>query len=453
MFKRTALSLAVAAALGPLLASAPAMAQNQPATAPTQRIEITGSNIKRVDLETSSPVQIISREEIQRSGANSVKELLDQLSAASPTLSDINGSNSFASGASSANLRNLGKTSTLILFNSRRVAPYALADFNEVFTNLDALPLEAIERIEVLRNGASAIYGSDAVAGVINIITRRDFQGVNLKVGFERSHHVSQNRQGTAAVTGGMGSFEKDGFNLLANLELFKRNDISSSRAVFSEINPRRIRPGVIPTTFAGQASTFSYPGNLLGAGGAGPIDGCDPALVIGGLCRYDRFERFALVPSADRVNALVSGRMKLSGGMEAFAEVLFSRTETEYVSPFQPYGQAIGPTTWGNPQTNGAQTFFPRGLPAGHPLNFLGEEEPELRYRFIDSPSGSTSTANNYRVQTGNWASGSSVRRSMTFSTAVSATAVSLNSSATTTRRRWLPTSSTSRTAIALVR
>jgi iron complex outermembrane recepter protein len=402
MFKRTALSVAVTAAFGPLLASAPAMAQTQPAAPPTQRIEITGSNIKRVDLETSSPVQILTREDIQRSGANSIKELLDQLSSASPTLSDINGSNSFASGASSSNLRNLGKTSTLILFNSRRVAPYALADFNEVFTNLDSLPLEAVERIEVLKNGASAIYGSDAVAGVINIITRRDFRGVNLKVGFERSHHVAQNRQGTAAITAGMGSLDKDGFNLLANLEVFKRNDISSSRAVFDEINPKRIRPGVIPTTFAGQASTFSYPGNLLGAGGAGPIAGCDPALVIGGLCRYDRFERFALVPSADRVNAMVSGRMRLAGGMEGFAELLLSRTETEYASPFQPYGQAIGTTTWGNPQTNGAQTFIPRGLPAGHPLNFLGEEEPDFRYRFVDSPAGSTTTSNNYRLQTG---------------------------------------------------
>jgi iron complex outermembrane recepter protein len=157
MLKRTSVSLAVSIAFGPLLWAGPAQAQQ-----PTQRIEITGSNIKRVDLETASPVQIIRREDIQRSGANSVKELLDQLVSASNTLSDIGGSNSFASGASSANLRNLGKTSTLILLNSRRVAPYALADFNEVFTNLDALPIDAVDRVEVLKNGASAIYGSDA---------------------------------------------------------------------------------------------------------------------------------------------------------------------------------------------------------------------------------------------------------------------------------------------------
>lgn len=301
MFKRTSLSVALSVAFGPLLLAVPALAQ------PTQRIEITGSNIKRIDAETSSPVQIIRREDIQRSGANSVKQLLDQLVSASPTLSDISGSNSFASGASSANLRNLGKTSTLILFNGRRVAPYALADFNEVFTNLDALPLDAVERVEVLKNGASAVYGSDAVAGVINIITRNDFQGLNLKAAYQRSHHVSQAHEGTAALTGGLGNLQRDGYNVLANVEFFKRHNIVS-RNVIREINPLRFVPGAIPSTFAAQASTFSYPGNLIGAGGAGPIAGCDPALVIGGLCRYDRFERFELIPAAERTNALLSG-------------------------------------------------------------------------------------------------------------------------------------------------
>jgi iron complex outermembrane recepter protein len=394
MYERTSISLALTVAFG--LSAGMVQAQQ-----PTQRIEITGSNIKRVDLETASPVQIIRREDIQRSGANSVKELLDQLVSASNTLSDIGGSNSFASGASSANLRNLGKTSTLILLNSRRVAPYALADFNEVFTNLDALPIDAVERVEVLKNGGSAIYGSDAVAGVINIITRKDFTGLNLSASYERSHHVSQAHQSTAAVTGGFGSLEREGFNVLGNVEYFKRNGIVA-RDVFDEINPLRIRAGAIPTTFVAQASTFSYPGNLIGAGGAGPIDGCDPALVINGLCRYDRFQRFEMIPAAERVNGLLSARFRLSGGMEAFAEALFSRVETKYISPFQPYGQGIGPTTWGNPQTNGAQTFIPRGLPASHPLNFLGEEEPDFRYRFVDAPAESTVTADSYRLQTG---------------------------------------------------
>lgn len=406
MFCMTRMSAAVNGVLGSLaLASTAAIAQTQPTAQEVQRIEITGTNIKRIDAETSSPVQVISREEIKRSGANSVKELLDLLPSASPTLSDIGGSNSFASGASSANLRNLGKTSTLILFNGRRVAPYALADFNEVFTNLDALPLDAVERIEVLRNGASAIYGSDAVAGVINIITRRDFQGVNISANYERSYRVSDANQVTAAVTGGLGDLGKDGYNLLANIELFRRSNVIARDAI-EEINPLRFRPDMIPTTFATQTSPFSFPGNLQTSTQVVPLPGCASQLIIDGVCRYDRFERFEMIPEAERANGLLSGRMRLGNDMQAFAEVLFSRTETTYVSPFTPYGR--GSTTWGNPQTNGAQTFINRGLPSTHPLNSLGVENVGLRYRFTDSPSGSTATATNYRVLAGLNGSGS---------------------------------------------
>jgi iron complex outermembrane recepter protein len=403
MFRKTRVTTAALLAIGGVaLIAMPAAAQE------VQRIEITGTNIKRIDAETSSPVQVISREEIKRSGANSVKELLDLLPSASPTLSDIGGSNSFASGASSASLRNLGKTSTLILFNGRRVAPYALADFNEVFTNLDALPLDAVERIEVLRNGASAIYGSDAVAGVINIITRKDFSGVNIAANYERSYRVSDANQVTAAVTGGLGDLNKDGYNVLANIELFRRSNVIARDAI-DEINPLRFRAGMIPTTFATQTSAFSYPGNIQNrvSGSSVPIAGCATDLTINGLCRYDRFQRFELIPEAERVNSLLSGRMRLGNDMQAFGEVLFSRTETSYISPFIPYG-AEGSTTWSDPRNNSVQTFRDRGLPITHPLNSLGVEEPFLFYRFIDAPSGSTATATNYRALAGLSGSGS---------------------------------------------
>ena len=139
----------------------------QEGSTPIQKVVVTGSNIRHVDAETASPVQVLKREDIARLGVNSVREALDNLTSADNALSDISGSNSFASGGTGASLRGLGKQSTLVLLNSRRVAPYALADYNEVFTNLDTLPLSAVDRIEVLKNGGSAIYGSDAVAGVI----------------------------------------------------------------------------------------------------------------------------------------------------------------------------------------------------------------------------------------------------------------------------------------------
>jgi iron complex outermembrane receptor protein len=379
-----------------LSAAAPlALAQDNP----TQRVEITGSNIKRLDVETSSPVQIINREEIRRSGVSSVRELLEQLPSSSVgSLSDISGSNSFASGASSASLRNLGKQATLVLLNSRRVSPYALADYNEVFTNLDNLPVDAIERVEILKNGASAIYGSDAVAGVINIITRRDYRGLEASVSHDQSLRAKQFKQSTASITGGFGDLQKDRFNVLANLSVFKRDSVMW-REVLDHMNP--VTKAYIPQTLTAQYSTFSYPGNLIG-NGAVALPGCPQGMVISGLCRYDRYTRFEAMPAAERSNLLISGRALLGSNLEAFGEVLYSKTKTTYESPYTTYGVASGATTWGNPSTGQGKTFFPRGLPAGHPLNTTGIDDVELRYRFIDTPANGISDSDNYRALAG---------------------------------------------------
>lgn len=387
---KTDIAVAVAALL---TASQGALAQSDTQPQQLQRVEITGSNIKRIDVETSSPVQIISREDIKRTGATSVRELIDALPSSTSGLSDISGSNSFAGGASSVSLRNLGKQATLVLLNFRRVSPFALADFNEVFTNVDSLPLDAIERVEILKNGGSAIYGSDAVAGVINIITRKDYRGLVIGGDTERSTVSHKFGESSIHATAGFGDLEKDRYNLLANVELFKRDQVIW-RDVLQYANP--IMLSKIPQGNA-QLSSFSYPGNIIGDG---PIAGCDPALIIGGLCRYDRFARFEAQPKADRVNLLVSGRLKVSDTMEGFSEVLYSRTKTQYISPYATYG--INPdVTWGDPATNSARNFYYRGLPAEHPLNPLGEEA-EFRYRFVDGPSEEKVTADNYRVLAG---------------------------------------------------
>src|SRR5207245_5611895 len=131
------------------------------------------------------------------------------------------------------------------------------------------------------------------------------------------------------------------------------------------------------------QFSSFSFPGNIIGIG---PVSGCDPTLIIGGLCRYDSYARFEAQPRADRVNSLVSARLKINEIAEAFSEVLLSRTRTSYISPFATYGNNPD-VTWGNPSTNMARNFYYRGLPAGHPLNPTGIEV-EVRYRFVDGPT-----------------------------------------------------------------
>ncbi len=146
------------------------------------RITVTGSNIPRTNTETPSPVQVVTRQEIDRTGKTTVAEYLQTLTADGSGSIPKTFGNGFAGGGAGISLRGLGAGSTLVLLNGRRMATYGLADDGQkVFTDLSTIPLDAVERVEVLKDGASAIYGSDAIAGVVNIILRSDFQGAILR--------------------------------------------------------------------------------------------------------------------------------------------------------------------------------------------------------------------------------------------------------------------------------
>ena len=134
--------------------------------APVQRVEITGSNIKRVNIETASPVQVISKEELVRGGATSLNDVLRGVSANIGGI-DENRTNGFTAGAAGLNLRGIGSQATLVLINGRRLAAYAQPEYQTTFVDLNSVPIGAVERIEILKDGASAIYGSEAMAGVV----------------------------------------------------------------------------------------------------------------------------------------------------------------------------------------------------------------------------------------------------------------------------------------------
>ncbi|WP_304361580.1 TonB-dependent receptor [Collimonas fungivorans] len=194
-----------------------------------ERITITGSNISRVNKEGPTAVEIIKRDAIEKSGASTVVELLSKMPSVSVELSG-NANNSFAKGAASVALRGLGAKYTLILLNGRRLANYGFANNAEdTFVDLNSLPLAAIESVEILRDGASAIYGSDAVAGVINFKTKRNYQGI------ETTANLGTNEKGDggtagASITAGWGDLDKDGQNLLLTVDVLRRNPLSSDK-------------------------------------------------------------------------------------------------------------------------------------------------------------------------------------------------------------------------------
>jgi len=146
-----------------------------------ERIEITGSHIKRVDTETPAPVQTITRADIELSGKENLTDVIRGIPADNNGSISLGFGTGFAGGGTAVSLRGLSSGSTLVLINGRRTAPYGLADdLVYDFVNLNTIPLDAVERIEVLKDGASAIYGSDAIAGVVNVILRSDYQGATV---------------------------------------------------------------------------------------------------------------------------------------------------------------------------------------------------------------------------------------------------------------------------------
>ena len=369
-------------------------ATSQPA-AKTEKIEVIGSNIKRVSKETDSVVVTITRKEIVAQGVTTVAELIGNLAAATGnnTLSDISGNNSFASGASSAGLRNLGEQSTLVLLNGRRVAPNGLADFNLVFTNLDAFPIDAVERVDVLKSGASAIYGSDAVAGVINIITRKDYKGVEVRADHQQSITSGTFGTSSASITAGAGDLDKDRYNIMANFDAYHREDVMWTN-LLGYINTDMTR---VSKSF-GTPSTYSPYGNFLdpdsGAVQAGA--NCPPGSLKGGLCRYNRYERFEAIPKSDRANAFVSGQYQLTNNTTAFAEVSYSKDKTYYHSPYTYYGVQNSQI-----QLADGSNFYYMGLNPQSPLNPFGAagDNAEFRYRFNDGPNYHNVDSSQYRV------------------------------------------------------
>lgn len=191
-----------------------------------QRVEITGSNIRRVQSEAASPIQVVSRDDIEKSGKASVAEFLQALALDNQGSVPTNFSIGFAAGASGISLRGLGAASTLVLVNGRRVAPYGLADDGQkLFTDLNMIPLDSVERVEILKDGASSIYGSDAIAGVVNVILRKDFKGTVAKVNFGASRY-GDGTEKRASITTGFGDIDKDRYNVLFNFEVARQGEI-----------------------------------------------------------------------------------------------------------------------------------------------------------------------------------------------------------------------------------
>jgi iron complex outermembrane receptor protein len=370
-----------------LIAAIPAQLWAQAATpaAPQdsqqlQRVEVTGSRIKRIDTETPSPVQVITREQIDRSGAQSVTEILTRAPAANAGSFDENAVSSFTPGAGSASLRGLGPQATLVLINGRRVSPFGFASGGQTtFVDINQIPIDAVDRIEVLLDGASAIYGSDAIGGVINVILRRDFNGLQVKAGYGRSTY-GDGASKEGSIIYGKGSVATDGYNFFVNYSHIDQDPVKEYQRDRTSSGDYR-RFGLLDNR-----SSYSYPGNLFvpngAAGGAfiGPMPGCtplnDPTAANNGRCVYDPSRFIDLISKSKRDALTFAGTLALSRGFELFADGTIGRTD------FKQDSFNYSSATYN--QTGTLPTTY-IDLPIGHPQNPSTTSDTALRYRFMD--------------------------------------------------------------------
>ncbi|HEV6968601.1 TonB-dependent receptor plug domain-containing protein [Roseateles sp.] len=204
-----------------LAAHAGAVLAQSEAGSKLERVEVTGSSIKRLKDEGALPIQVISRKDLERQGIVSAEQLISTLSVNGNGLDNlasnadvVAGQARGNNGASSANLRGQGAASTLILLNGRRVAAHGL---NGGVVDLQQIPFAAVERVEILKDGASAIYGTDAIGGVINFILRKNYEGLEAQA-FTDVTQAGGGNISRLKLTGGWGNLERDKFNVLASL-------------------------------------------------------------------------------------------------------------------------------------------------------------------------------------------------------------------------------------------
>ncbi|MBB4845590.1 iron complex outermembrane receptor protein [Paucibacter oligotrophus] len=369
---------AVAAALLGLMmggAPLPALAQEAKPQGPDKedakpdavlkRVEVSGSRIRRLDAETTSPIEVMTRKDIEASGATSIGDLLRNLTSNGASNINENSLGTYTPGAQALNMRNLGEQSTLLLVNGRRLAAYPRAAGAAFFGDLNSIPVSVIDRVDIIKDGASAIYGSDAIAGVVNIILRKEFSGLELNASAGRSKYGDAGRR-TLALTAGMGDVARDRYNLWGNLELIQRDPYFQGKRSDSYVGNRDTRPW----GWQDDRSRYSPAGNLqitldkpfldpatgrtasrfivpLDKACAPEMLGAHPAASYGGLvCWHDEFKTTQTQAGADSQRlAFNSGAtLALNAETEAFARLSLLRNTTNSIGIGQPFGPYLHP-------------------------------------------------------------------------------------------------------------
>lgn len=296
-----------------------------PEAAPTvsgggEAMVVTGSRIKTQSaFAAAAPVEVIDRKQLEYSGATNLADVVSYL-----TVSQGSGfqGGSGAAGTVSINLRGLGEGATLVLLNGRRLPVTGAFNANALFVDISTIPLAAVERIEVLKGGASAIYGSDAVAGVVNIITRRNLDGMRLELDGQATTHSFDQKDGTISAAWGATS---DRGRVMIASNYFRRTELDADQRDWTK---------------GGYISTQGFPGSFIVGAGTMPDPACNTVKgsmvtmgAAGGICSFEYRKFTALTGETERGNIFGSGDYDITNHLNVFGEVLASRLRSSAIS------------------------------------------------------------------------------------------------------------------------
>lgn len=272
-----------------------------------EKIEVTGSRLKGVDMEGANPLQVFTKDDLIKKGYDSVSSFLKDLPQASSagTFTDngnVAGSDGTPPGAAGVSLRGLGSSSTLVLVNGRRVAVDSFSNGFDAFVNVNAIPMSAIERVEVLTDGASSVYGSDAIAGVINFILRKDFEGHELSAMYGDDTASSDFGRTNLTYAGG---FATENSNTTLVVDYYDREKLMNSDR---------------PITVTLKSSTRV---TIDGKDFAEPWCG-DNKSNNGTRCQYDYVLERAIQPDTKNIGATLNHIYRMANDQEFFAEAMY---------------------------------------------------------------------------------------------------------------------------------
>jgi iron complex outermembrane receptor protein len=327
-----------------------AQAQEDQAPA-TQRVVVTGSSIKRIAAEGSLPVSVMTSEQIRASGVTSATDLVQKLAVVQGSTGESASVGGSTFGFSGISIHNVGETRTLVLLNGKRLASFGgqtLTGFAAGF-DLNSIPLSAIDRVELLTDGASALYGADAIAGVVNFITKHNRTDGDVSIGY--SHPKDGAIERRISATKGFGDIDEDGYNVMLTFGHDERTKLSSGSRSFANTGLRTFSQGG-KTYRIQQYSVSPIPANALDdqgqlispyqrSKGSCPVKTFrviqpynDGSGLADDYCGYDFVQDLQIYPERKRDNFMASATTKL-GQHELYADLLLSRsTQTSRIAP-----------------------------------------------------------------------------------------------------------------------